>query len=176
MDLTFIRLILVSIISAKLSREWGSDTYLALLIYYSTSEILTFAGLIRIYFKYENLLSRYSDLIYLIFLTSCVYIYIYIYIYIGTQAVCGKRLNVTVLILLNYLTSVVASVCKHQRYGKLKTFNVSSFNIRRFQHSAWNLIHMFLLLSQQAVEWQLEGHHFCGTCCPWTSSADELFS
>ena len=82
MDLTFIRLILVSIISAKLSREWGSDTYLALLIYYSTSEILTFAGLIRIYFKYENLLSRYSDLIYLIFLTSCVCVYIYIYIYI----------------------------------------------------------------------------------------------
>ena len=42
-----------------------------------------------------------------------------------------------------------------------------SFNIRCFAHTACVLIYFpFALLGM---------HHFCGACCSWTSSADELF-
>ena len=36
--------------------------------------------------------------------------------------------------------------------------------------------YIFLFQSPQAVEWQVERHHFCGACSSWTSSTDELFS
>ena len=45
---------------------------------------------------------------------------------------------------------------------------------RRFAHTACVPIYILLLQSPQAVEWQLERHHFCGACCLWTRSTDEL--
>ena len=35
--------------------------------------------------------------------------------------------------------------------------------------------YIFLCSSPQAVEWQLERHHFCDASCSLTSSTDELF-
>ena len=61
-----------------------------------------------------------------------------------------------------------------------KYFLAFSPNERKYRpekHQIQKIVtqHIFLLQSSQAVEWRVEKHQLCGSCCSSTISADELF-